>query len=330
MSDFLDKLQNRTENFLTHRKQRIQRKKDKQAAKHPVRDWIESFLWAAFVVLLINQYALQAYRIPSGSMKNTLLISDRIFVNKFIFGPELLPGLWKLPGPAEPKRGQVIIFENPSYISSGPAFDLLQRIIYMVTLSMVDIDKDEQGRPRAHFLIKRAVGFEGDRLRFEKGELYIKPQGAEKWLHEPDFKEQADLEYPIRRMIQSEDYSEYALAGKKAAFLDAGIPETVIPDSIKTADTINEIAREGYVDSFDFDFHRTVQLYKLLPNNDRYAGQFSRHKQGWYIPEGYFFPLGDNRDNSRDARFFGPVKINDILGKAMIKYWPPERIGPIR
>jgi signal peptidase I len=41
------------------------------------------------------------------------------------------------------------------------------------------------------------------------------------------------------------------------------------------------------------------------------------------------FPLGDNRDNSRDARYFGPVSLDNVLGRAMIKYWPPSRIGPI-
>ena len=55
----------------------------------------------------------------------------------------------------------MIIFESPEYISSGPLKDILQRIIYMVTLSIVDIDKDEYGQPKHHFLIKRAIGMPG-------------------------------------------------------------------------------------------------------------------------------------------------------------------------
>ena len=149
--DFFDTVQGLTETYLS-RRQRIRRlKKEKQRAKNPVLDWIEAFLWAAGVVLLINQYLFQAYQIPSGSMIDTLLIKDRIFVNKIIYGPELLPGIAKLPSPVKPKRNDVIIFENPSYISRGPVFDIAQRIIYMLTLSLVDIDRDESGEPKVHF-----------------------------------------------------------------------------------------------------------------------------------------------------------------------------------
>ena len=40
-------------------------------------------------------------------------------------------------------------------------------------------------------------------------------------------------------------------------------------------------------------------------------------------------PLGDNRDNSKDGRYFGPVSLDNVLGKAMFKYWPINRIGKI-
>jgi signal peptidase I len=56
----------------------------------------------------------------------------------------------------------------------------------------------------------------------------------------------------------------------------------------------------------------------------------ARKTQGWYIPEGKFFPLGDNRDNSRDGRFFGPVHKSKVLGKGSIIYWPPGRLKIIR
>ncbi|MFW6293457.1 MAG: S26 family signal peptidase [Spirochaetota bacterium] len=40
--------------------------------------------------------------------------------------------------------------------------------------------------------------------------------------------------------------------------------------------------------------------------------------------------MGDNRDNSRDGRYFGAVDTGDVLGRAMVKYWPINRIGAIR
>ena len=141
-------------------------------------DWIDAILSAVVIVLLINQYLLQAYQIPSPSMEPSLLVSDRIFVNKIVYGPELIPGMLKLPGFRTPTRGNVVIFESPEYISSGPIVDVLQRIVYMVTLSLVDIDKDENGQPKHHFLIKRAIGMPGDRIRMNQGNVEILTPGG--------------------------------------------------------------------------------------------------------------------------------------------------------
>ena len=55
-------------------------------------DWIDAIASAVVIVLVINQYLLQAYQIPSPSMEPSLLVSDRIFVNKIVYGPEAHPG----------------------------------------------------------------------------------------------------------------------------------------------------------------------------------------------------------------------------------------------
>ena len=104
----LDSIVRFSERVITHRHRRLARRRIKQRAKFWLRDWIEAFLQAALVVLLINQYVIQAYRIPSGSMISTLMLQDRIFVNKLTYGPELLPGSRKLPGLVEPGRADVI------------------------------------------------------------------------------------------------------------------------------------------------------------------------------------------------------------------------------
>ena len=57
-----------TEKVLTWRKRRLLRKKAKQKKRHVIIEWLDAFLWAAFVVLLINQYLFQAYQIPTPSM----------------------------------------------------------------------------------------------------------------------------------------------------------------------------------------------------------------------------------------------------------------------
>lgn len=314
----------RTEQFLTWRKRRKFKKKEKQKQKNPVLDWIEAFLWAAGVVLLINQYLFQAYQIPSGSMKNTLKIQDRIFVNKLIYGPELLPGKYKLPGFREPQRSEVIIFESPTYISKGPAFDILQRVLYMVTLSIVDIDRDEQGRPRAHFLIKRAVGTEGDRIRFVRGEVEFILPGRKDWQQERDTNILHTENYTIRRMVEPQEYTGIIDSAIGDAYEQAGIP---LSTELKNA---LENSNNRYLDVFAWSKARLKTLYTIHPQERHYGSNWRKAEIGWYIPEGWIFPLGDNRDNSRDARYFGPVQKQNVLGKAMFIYWPPERIGIIR
>jgi signal peptidase I len=58
--------------------------------------------------------------------------------------------------------------------------------------------------------------------------------------------------------------------------------------------------------------------------------RLARHRLGWYVPESRMLPLGDNRDNSRDGRYFGPVRVSKVLGKGAVIYWPLRRAGSIR
>ncbi|MDX9828048.1 MAG: S26 family signal peptidase, partial [Spirochaetia bacterium] len=132
-TDFILRLQGFTESLLTRRLKRRLKDKMKQQRRNVIVDWLFAILWAASVVLVINQYIFQNYRIPSESMEKSLLIGDMIFVNKITFGPELLPGVAKLNSPIKPQRGQIIVFENPSYLSRGPVFTIFQQFVYMLS-----------------------------------------------------------------------------------------------------------------------------------------------------------------------------------------------------
>jgi len=323
--DFFDRLQGFTEAVLTRRKLTRRIKKEKQKSKNPIIDWIEAFIWAAGMVLLANQYLIQAYVIPSGSMINTLLIGDRIFVNKLIYGPELLPGLAKLPSPIKPARNDIVIFENPSYISRGPVFDVAQRIIFMLTISLVDIDRDETGQTRAHFLIKRAVGMGGDHFKMENGEMKVRFAGEPRWTDERGFAAQRGWQHTISRLIENNQYAALEMAGQAAAWQNLGLP---VPEHLQNA--LPSLAGIRHPDSIAIEKARRETIRNAMPHDNRYAILAARYSLGWYVPDGRIFPLGDNRDNSRDGRYFGPVRLAKVLGKGAVIFWPFNRIGLIR
>jgi len=311
-------LQSLTERILTRRVKRRLAQKMKQQAKHWLRDWIEAILWAVCMVLLINQYLFQMYRIPSGSMSGTLEIGDMIFVDKLSYGPELLPGMIKFPGMKNAARGEVIVFENPAYLSKGPVFTILQQFIYMATITLVDIDLDEAGQPRVHYLIKRAIGVDGDTIRVVDGEVSFLFKGTASWIAEREYQNLDGFVYPLRRMVKEEDYRTIKAAGEKASKIEMGL---VPSSSLPPYNPFDELA---------FNAARIEELAMAYPHDARIITEHRRIGSGWYVPEGRVFPMGDNRDNSKDARWFGAVSRKKVLGHALLIYWPFSRWGAIR
>ena len=81
--------------------------------KSLVREYGEAIFIAILLALVIRQFAVQAFTIPSGSMMETLLIGDYILVNKFLFGAEIPLADVHLPGLRPPARGDIIVFRYP-------------------------------------------------------------------------------------------------------------------------------------------------------------------------------------------------------------------------
>lgn len=85
----------------------------KPHTKAVIREWIESILIAVILALFIRTFFIQAFKIPSGSMRPTLLEGDKIMVNKLLYGPKIPFTNYKLPGLREPMRGDIVVFKYP-------------------------------------------------------------------------------------------------------------------------------------------------------------------------------------------------------------------------
>ena len=118
------------------RKQTREKKK-----KSLFREYFEAAIIALFLALFIRAFIIQAFKIPSGSMKPTLLIGDHILVNKFIYGIKIPFTDRYILKITKPKRGDVVVFKWP---------------------------RDE----RKDF-IKRVIGIEGDKIEIKDDILYV-------------------------------------------------------------------------------------------------------------------------------------------------------------
>lgn len=123
------------------------------------REWSEALLVAIVLALIIRTFLFQAFKIPSGSMLDTLLIGDHLLVNKFIYGTQLPftdDTYLKL---RDPERGDVIVFEFP----------------------------DDEGKSyfQRRDFIKRVIGTPGDLIEIRAKQVYVngEPYSLEQEVH---------------------------------------------------------------------------------------------------------------------------------------------------
>ncbi|MGE0439503.1 MAG: signal peptidase I [Gemmatimonadales bacterium] len=103
-------------------------------------DWIKSIAVALVVWFFLRTFLVEAFRIPSGSMENTLLVGDFLFVNKLLYGAEVPLIHKRLPAVREPVRGEILVFDSV----------------------------EEENLK----VVKRLIGVPGDTLAMENGALF--------------------------------------------------------------------------------------------------------------------------------------------------------------
>lgn len=208
------------------------------------RVFIMGVLPTLLIFLGARELLAEAYRIPSGSMEPTLLVEDRLFVNKLRFGPHIPFTNYSLPGYASPKRGDVTVFVSPPQDPS-------------IRISPDDVTP---------MLVKRIVGVAGDTLLMRHGQLTVN---------------------------------------------GAAVPS---PNSFVLADAIAEQPQEI------FSWQHQIEI-----RGSRFGPPVSApsvHEWGpLVVPAGTFFMMGDNRDNSVDSRYYGPVPRANLRGTPMFIYY---------
>src|SRR5918911_5163399 len=130
------------------------------------REYFESLVVTAVMALFGMTFVVQAVKVPTGSMQNTILIGDHLLVNKFVFAPG--PYVFFLPQ-REIRRGDIIVFKYPGKYRS-PQF---------INNPEVD-DTRPDNLPFKTNYVKRVIGLPGDLLEERDGRVYVNGDPLEK------------------------------------------------------------------------------------------------------------------------------------------------------
>jgi len=128
--------------------------------KSNVREYFESIVIAVILALFIRTFVVQAFKIPTGSMEENLLIGDHLLVNKFVLGPSLTAVERRLLPIAPPERGEIVVFKFPE----EPERDFIKRVIGLPgeTIELherrVFVDGEPLDEPYAHYLLPPGSG----------------------------------------------------------------------------------------------------------------------------------------------------------------------------
>ncbi len=246
-----------------------------------------SFIAPVTFALLLVTFVVQGYGVPTGSMENTIMTGDFLFVNKFIYGarpPRYIPltripiPYFRLPGLRLPERGDIVVFDWPGSRDE------------VRTLRDTDYVKRCIGLPGDTILIvNRVVFVNGKRIPFPPDVKFVTYTIMPKGYPDPSI-------FPEGSDFNADNYGPLVvpMKGEKIRLTAADFPEWKI-----------FIEREG---------HRCS-----LSNSTVYVDNMPTAE--YTVERNYYFMMGDNRENSEDSRYWGFVPFRNIVGEPMIVYW---------
>jgi len=129
-------------------------------SKSTAREYFESIVVAVILALFVRTWVVQAFKIPTGSMEQNLLIGDHLLVNKFVYGPAANAVERAILPISLPARGEIVVFKYPE----EPDRDFIKRVIGLPgeTVELRDkrvyIDGAPIDEPYVHFLDPRGSG----------------------------------------------------------------------------------------------------------------------------------------------------------------------------
>ena len=133
--------------------------------KSTAREYFESIVIAVILALFIRTFVVQAFKIPTGSMEENLLIGDHLLVNKFVFGPTATRAERGLLPVGTIRRGDVIVFKYPE----EPERDFIKRVI---------------GLPGESVELREKKVYVGGKMLDEPYVHFLQPPGQNSEFHE--------------------------------------------------------------------------------------------------------------------------------------------------
>ncbi len=248
-------------------------------------EYFDALLFACIVALILKIFILEAYRIPTGSMENTLLVGDFLLVNKFIYGAttprnvpftEIRMPFFRFPALTNPQRGDVVVFDFPGTIN-------------------------EKQSPEIINYIKRMVGEPGDTVQIINKVLKVNGQV---FPNPPD-------------ALFSNDTSKNPYPGifpRENGWNDDNYGPVVVPKK----DDIIKITPKNF-DDWKMFIIREEHSIRLTADNKVFIDE--KETTQYKVQKNYYFMMGDSRNNSSDSRYWGFLSEDNIIGEAMIIYW---------
>ncbi|MBL8028660.1 MAG: signal peptidase I [Fibrobacteres bacterium] len=307
---------------------------------------------AAFLAALIFiQFVIQAFKIPTGSMENSLLVGDFLLGLKFVYGSPI-PFSWsKLPGIKEPEKNDVVIFKfpgDPEYPNNEPERHI--KLINTLVFGTLYFDKEKNGivvhSPKD--FIKRCVAVSGDTIAYTDKKLFVNSKEIAlppKGMHIdtriiPSEMDTRDLFGPYVIPSKGETIK---LSGEGVSLREFHWARSLIyqenPKSkletvmrIMVGDSLHTVFRQKgalYIKYSEWDWHAFNQQLTQFSEKVAHAPvtvHWSFYLDGkeikeYTLNENAYFMMGDNRDNSLDSRYWGFVSKRFVKAKALIIYF---------